>query len=50
MPSGVSGFDNIAVGAVRAADLLPLPSDYPDDKFDMIIVFWYNERPYDIFG
>ena len=50
VPSGVSGFDNIAVGAVRAADLLPLPSDYPDDKFDMIIVFWYNERPYDIFG
>ena len=50
VPSGVVGFDNIAVGAIRAADLLPLPADYPDETFDIIIVFWYNERPYDIFG
>ncbi len=50
VPSGVVGFDNIAVGAIRAADLLPLPPDYPDETFDIIIVFWYNERPYDIFG
>ncbi len=49
-PSGVPGFDNIAVGAIRAADLLPLPADYPDDQFEIILVFWYNERPYDIFG
>jgi TonB family protein len=49
-PSGTSGFDNAAVGAIRAARLLPLPSDYPDDQFDIILVFWYNERPYDIFG
>jgi TonB family protein len=49
IPSGTAGFDNAAVGALRAADLLPLPSDYPDDRFDIIIVFWYNERPYDLF-
>ena len=50
VPSGTAGFDNAAIGAVRAADLLPLPSDYPDDRFEIILVFWYNERPYDIFG
>lgn len=50
LPSGVSGFDNAAVGALRAAQLMPLPADYPDDKFDIILVFWYNERPYDLFG
>jgi TonB family protein len=49
-PSGISGFDNAATGSVRAADLLPLPADYPDDRFDIILVFWYNERPYDLFG
>jgi len=49
-PSGISGFDNAAVGALRASQLLPLPADYPDDKFDIILVFWYNERPYDLFG
>jgi TonB family protein len=50
IPSGVSGFDNAAVGALRASILLPLPADYPDDKFDFILVFFYNERPYDVFG
>ncbi len=50
IPSGVSGFDNAAVGALRAAVLMPLPADYPDDRFDIILVFWYNERPYDLFG
>jgi TonB family protein len=50
IPSGISGFDNAAVGALRAAQLLPLPPDYPDAKFDIILVFWYNERPYDLFG
>jgi TonB family protein len=49
-PSNIAGFDNIAVGAIRAADLLPLPDDYPDDQFEIILVFWYNERPYDLFG
>ncbi len=49
VPSNVAGFDNNAVGAIRAARLLPLPSDYPDDRFDIVIVFWVNERPYDIF-
>lgn len=50
VPSGISGFDNAATGSVLAADLLPLPADYPDDRFDIILVFWYNERPYDLFG
>jgi TonB family protein len=49
IPSQVSGFDNAAVGALRAADLMPLPADYPDERFEIIIVFWYNERPYDLF-
>ena len=49
MSSGVHGFDNNAEGAIRAARLLPLPADYPDETFDIIIVFWVNERPYDIF-
>jgi len=26
-----------------------LPSDYPDDRFEFVLVFWYNERPYDLF-
>ena len=47
--SGVPGFDNNAEGAIREARLLPLPSDYADETFDIIIVFWVNERPYDIF-
>ncbi len=46
--SDVSGFDNNAEGAIRGARLLPLPPDYPDDTFDIVIVFWVNERPYDI--
>ena len=49
VPSGTAGFDNIAVGALRAADLKPLPPDYPDDRFEFVLVFWYNERPYDLF-
>ena len=49
IPSGTAGFDNIAVGALRSADLLPLPADYPDDRFEFVLVFWYNERPYDLF-
>jgi TonB family protein len=49
IPSGTAGFDNAAVGALRAADLLPLPADYPDQQFEFILVFWINERPYDLF-
>jgi hypothetical protein len=47
--SRVAGFDNAAVGALRASRLLPLPADYPDQRFDFILVFWYNEQPYEIF-
>lgn len=49
IPSGVAGFDNFATGSLRAADLLPLPDSYPDERFDIIIVFWFNEQPYDLF-
>jgi len=49
IPSGTQGFDNAAQGALRAADLQPLPSDYPDDHFEFVLIFWYNERPYDLF-
>ena len=49
IPSGTPGFDNASQGALLAADLQPLPSDYPDDRFEFVLVFWYNERPYDLF-
>jgi len=49
VPSGTPGFDNAAQGALRAADLQPLPVSYPDDRFEFVLVFWYNERPYDLF-
>ena len=48
--SGVPGFDNAAVGALRGARLLPLPDDYPGADFEIMLVFWYNEQPYDLFS
>ena len=50
IPSGVPGFDNAAVGALRGAQLLPLPDDYPGADFEIMLVFWYNEQPYDLFS
>ncbi len=50
IPSGVPGFDNAAVGALRGAQLLPLPDDYPGRDFEIMLVFWYNEQPYDLFN
>ncbi len=50
IPSGTAGFDNAAVGALRGAELLPLPDDYPGRNFEIMLVFWYNEQPYDLFG
>ena len=47
--SGSPGLDNAAVGALRGAQLKPLPPDYPDDRFEFILVFWYGVTPYDIF-
>lgn len=49
IPSGTPGFDNASQGALLASDLQPLPSDFPDDHFQFVLVFWYNERPYDLF-
>lgn len=50
IPSGVPGFDNAAAGALQGAQLLPLPDDYPGNDFEIMLVFWYNEQPYDLFG
>ena len=50
VPSGVPGFDNAAVGALRGAQLLPLPDDYPGADFEIMLVFWYNEQPFDLFS
>ena len=50
VPSGVPGFDNAAVGALRGAQLLPLPDDYPGGDFEIMLVFWYNEQPFDLFS
>ena len=49
VPSSSSAFDRAAMEAVRAAKLLPLPGDYPGDLFPVVMVFWYNERPFDLF-
>jgi hypothetical protein len=39
--------DEAAEKALRRAVLPPLPDDYPDEVFEFILVFWYNEKPYD---
>jgi len=46
--SGVSALDEAAENALRQAlpSVAPLPDDYPEDIFELIVVFWYNEKPY----
>ena len=44
--SGVPELDDVAAEAVHAADLLPLPDDYPDEIFAINFAFWYNEQAY----
>ena len=45
--SGIPALDEAAEKALRRAVLPPLPDDYPDEVFEFILVFWYNEKPYD---
>jgi TonB family protein len=47
--SDIPGFDDSAIVAIRAAKLLPLPDDYPDERFALTLVFWFNEPPFDVF-
>jgi TonB family protein len=47
--SEVPGFDDSAAGAIRAARLLPLPDDYPEERFTVTLVFWLRETPFDVF-
>ena len=47
--SGVPAFDNNAEGAIRGTHWQPFPSDYLAETFEIVLVFWVLERPYDIF-
>ena len=49
VPSGVSSFDKAATHAIQRSRLRSLPAEYPDNRFEIIVVFWYNETPYDLF-
>jgi TonB family protein len=45
-PSGVDAFTKAAVNAIKASDpTVPLPSQYPDERMVMTIIFYYNENP-----
>ncbi len=37
--------DEAAAQALRQAALAALPEDYPDEVFEFILVFWYNQKP-----
>ncbi len=43
--SNNSTLDEAAARALRQAALAALPDDYPDDVFEFILVFWYNQKP-----
>ena len=43
--SNNSVIDEAAERALRQAGLAPLPDDYPDEIFEFILVFWYNQKP-----
>jgi hypothetical protein len=45
--SGIPALDRAAEQALQQLLLPPLPDDYPDEVFELILVFWYNEKPYD---
>ena len=45
--SGIPALDRAAEQALQQVLLPPLPDDYPDEVFELILVFWYNEKPYD---
>ena len=43
--SNNSVLDKAAEQALRHAALVALPDDYPDEVFEFILVFWYNQKP-----
>ncbi len=43
--SNNSVLDKAAERALRQAALAALPDDYPDEVFEFILVFWYNQKP-----
>ena len=43
--SSNSILDAAAERALRQAALAALPDDYPDEIFEFILVFWYNQKP-----
>jgi TonB family protein len=48
--SGIPALERAAEEALRQALSSPVPSlpdDYPGEIFELVVVFWYNEEPYD---
>ena len=48
--SDVAELDALALETLRAVRFQSLPADYPGDEFDIIFVFWFNERPFDVYA
>jgi hypothetical protein len=45
-PSAVDAFNNSSFGALAASTPVdPLPPEYPDDRLEMTVTFFYNETP-----
>ena len=48
--SGIPALERAAEEALRQAlssNLPPLPDDYPGEILELVVVFWYNETPFD---
>ncbi|HEY3885312.1 MAG TPA: TonB family protein [Vicinamibacterales bacterium] len=45
-PSSISAFTQAAYNAIIASNpTIPLPAEYPDEKGQMTVIFYYNETP-----
>jgi TonB family protein len=45
-PSGVDGFNTAAFNALLMTNpTYPLPPEYPSEKADITVTFYYNEYP-----
>jgi TonB family protein len=45
-PSAIEAFTNSAVNAIRGCNpTMPLPPEYPDDKAQFTVTFYFNEYP-----
>lgn len=49
VPSGLQRLDAAAEQALVRATFAPLPDAYDGDTFTFVMVFWHNERPFDLF-